>query len=132
MYKNGVLNSNINRVLGELGHTDTLCIGDCGLPVPTGVEKIDLALRQGVPGFWDVFEVVAGSMKVECVTAASEMVEQNPQLWARILDFLGADVKRRVIPHSQLKEESAGCKAVIRTGEATPFANVILTAACIF
>jgi D-ribose pyranase len=132
MYKNGVLNSNVNRVLGELGHTDTVCIGDCGLPVPAGVEKIDLALRQGVPGFWDVFEVVAGSMKVECVTAAEEMVEQNPQLWAKILDFLGADVERRVVPHSQLKEESAGCKAVIRTGEATPFANVILTAACIF
>ena len=132
MYKMGVLNSNINRVLGELGHTDTVCIGDCGLPVPAGVEKIDLALRQGQPGFWDVFEVVAGDMKVERVTAAEELAAQNPELWEKILAFLGPEVECRLVPHSRFKEESAACRAVIRTGEATPFANVILTAACIF
>ena len=50
MHKNCMLNSDINRVLGELGHTDRLCIGDCGLPVPAGVEKIDLALKKGILG----------------------------------------------------------------------------------
>ena len=132
MYKMGVLNSDINRVLGDLGHTDTLCIGDCGLPIPPGVEKIDLALRQGQPGFWEVFEVVAGGMKVERVTAAEELAAQNPELWEKILEFLGPEVEGGLVPHKELKQQSAECRAIIRTGEATPFANVILTAACIF
>lgn len=49
MQKGGILNSHIAKVLADLGHTDTICIGDCGLPVPAGVQKIDLALTFGTP-----------------------------------------------------------------------------------
>ncbi len=45
MQKGGMLNSSIAKVLADLGHTDTIVIGDCGLPVPAGVQKIDLALK---------------------------------------------------------------------------------------
>ena len=44
MQKIGILNSEIAKVLADMGHTDTIGIGDCGLPVPDGVKKIDLAL----------------------------------------------------------------------------------------
>ena len=44
MKRAGILNSDISRVLSYLGHTDTICIGDCGLPIPDEVERIDLAL----------------------------------------------------------------------------------------
>ncbi|BAH17057.1 MFS transporter [Macrococcoides caseolyticum] len=54
MYKTGTLNSEISKVLSDLGHTDTIVIGDCGLPVPKGVQKIDLAVRQGLPSFIDI------------------------------------------------------------------------------
>ncbi len=54
MYKTGTLNSEISKVLSDLGHTDTIVIADCGLPVPKGVQKIDLAVRQGLPSFIDV------------------------------------------------------------------------------
>ena len=40
MKKQGILNSEIAKVLADMGHTDTLCIGDCGLPVPADVKKI--------------------------------------------------------------------------------------------
>ena len=49
MQKGGMLNSSIAKVLADLGHTDTIVIGDCGLPVPAGVQKIDLALKPGTP-----------------------------------------------------------------------------------
>ena len=45
MKKNGILNSEISKVLSDLGHTDFICIGDCGLPVPDNVKKIDLFMR---------------------------------------------------------------------------------------
>ena len=47
MKRNGILNSDISRVLSYLGHTDQICIGDCGLPIPDETERIDLALRFG-------------------------------------------------------------------------------------
>ena len=59
MKKNGILNSDISRVLSYMGHTDQICIGDCGLPVPEETERIDLALRFGQPAFMDVLETVA-------------------------------------------------------------------------
>ena len=53
MQRGGMLNSSIAKVLADLGHTDTIVIGDCGLPVPAGVPKIDLALKPGMPSFVD-------------------------------------------------------------------------------
>ena len=54
MQKIGILNSHIAKVLADLGHTDKICVGDCGLPVPAGTPKIDLALRLGEPKFIEV------------------------------------------------------------------------------
>ena len=54
MKKNGILNGEISRVLGYMGHTDQICIGDCGLPIPDETERIDLAVKFGVPSFQEV------------------------------------------------------------------------------
>ncbi|PAE14687.1 D-ribose pyranase, partial [Virgibacillus sp. 7505] len=60
MKKLGILNRDIARVLASLGHTDLIVIADCGLPIPSGVECIDLSIRLGVPNFVDVLtEVLA-------------------------------------------------------------------------
>ena len=37
MYNDAVLNGDLNRVLGNMRHTDRLCIADCGLPIPDGI-----------------------------------------------------------------------------------------------
>ena len=44
MKKCGHLNREVSRVLARMGHTDSLVIADCGLPVPEGVECIDLSI----------------------------------------------------------------------------------------
>ena len=67
MQRHGILNSHIAKVLADLGHTDTICISDCGLPVPEGVQKIDLALDFGVPSFEQVVSIIAKHMKSELV-----------------------------------------------------------------
>lgn len=58
MKKGVCLNSEVSYVIAKLGHFDTLTIGDAGLPVPDGVQRIDLAVRLGLPGFRDVLETV--------------------------------------------------------------------------
>ena len=52
MYNDAVLNGDLNRVLGNMRHTDRLCIADCGLPIPDGVEVIDLSLKMGEPSYF--------------------------------------------------------------------------------
>ena len=79
MQRNGILNSHIAKVLADLGHTDTICISDCGLPVPEGVQKIDLALEFGVPSFEQVVSLITKHMKIEAIQIAKEMKDFNPK-----------------------------------------------------
>jgi len=131
--KNGILNSEISRVLSYLGHTDCICIGDCGLPIPDETERIDLALTFGEPTFLRTLELVAGDMKIEKIVLAEEIKSQNPAVLAGI-EALFADqqVEVQFVSHVELKEQTKTCKAVIRTGETTPYANIILQSGCIF
>ena len=133
MKKNGILNSEISRVLSYMGHTDWSAIGDCGLPIPDEVERIDLALTFGEPGFMKTLEVVAGDMKVEKIILAEEIVDQNPNVLKQIQDYFdGQNVEVEFVSHVELKAKTHECKAVIRTGETTPYANIILQSGCIF
>ncbi len=133
MKKQGILNSDISRVLSYMGHTDTICIGDCGLPIPDEVERIDLALCFGEPTFMRTLEIVAADMKVEKIVLADEIKEKNPKVLSEIQAyFADQDVEVEFVSHTELKARTHDCKAVIRTGETTPYANIILQAGCIF
>ncbi|MBE5933508.1 MAG: D-ribose pyranase [Lachnospiraceae bacterium] len=133
MKKAGILNSDISRVLSYMGHTDTICIGDCGLPIPDEVERIDLALKFGVPTFMDTLKVVKEDMKIEKIVLATEIKEQNRKVLKEIEElFEGEGIEVEFVPHTELKVKTKDCKAVIRTGETTPYANIILQSGCIF
>ena len=123
MQRHGILNSHIAKVLADLGHTDTICISDCGLPVPEGVQKIDLALDFGVPSF----------EQVVAIHVATEIKENNTKAYA-FLEFTFPSDQYEWIEtsHEAFKEATKQCKCIIRTGEASPYANIILRADCIF
>ncbi|PHK49129.1 D-ribose pyranase [Staphylococcus edaphicus] len=129
MYKTGILNSDISKLLSDLGHTDEIMIADCGLPVPNGVKKIDLALEFGKPSFWEVFQLIRAHMAIEQMTIAHEMITKNEPLYSMLK---GEEINLRTESHEALKSHSNNVKAVIRTGEDKPFANVILTSDVLF
>ena len=137
MKRNGILNSDISRVLSYMGHTDRICIGDCGLPVPDETERIDLTVKFGTPSFMEVLEEVSKDMKIEKVILAEEIKEQNPEQLKNILNFLntietGFKIEVEFVKHVELKDKTKDCKAIIRTGETTPYSNIILQSGCIF
>ena len=135
MKKTGIINADISRVLSYMGHTDRIAVGDCGLPIPEETERIDLALRLGTPRFMEVLEAILDDMVIEKVVLAEEIKENNPALLAEIQNLLKErelQVPVEFISHAQLKEETKSCRAVIRSGENTPYANIILQSACIF
>ncbi|WP_443682665.1 D-ribose pyranase [Phascolarctobacterium succinatutens] len=126
MQKGGMLNSSIAKVLADLGHTDTIVIGDCGLPVPAGVQKIDLALKPGTPSFLEVVEEVAKNMVIEKVEIAAEMEGRNPAVYGAMKQLFTKEQWIIDEDHEAFKEATKHAKCIIRTGEITPFANVIL------
>ena len=133
MKRKGILNSEISRVLSYMGHTDQIAVADCGLPIPDEVERIDLALTFGEPGFMKTLETVVEDMKVEKIILAEEIKTMNPEIEKQIYKlFNEQNVDVEYVSHAELKAKTHNCKAVIRTGETTPYANIILQSGCIF
>ncbi len=132
MNKHGILNSEICKVLADLGHTDMVVIADCGLPIPDGVKKIDLALKLGTPGFIEVVELLAQYMQIEKATIAREIYAKNSTTYVSLQKTLGAATSLEELSHEEFKLLTHKARAIIRTGEATPYANVILHAGVIF
>lgn len=126
MKKYGILNSNIAKLADDLGHMDWVCIGDLVLPVPKGVDKIDLALRKGSPSFLEVLKEYSDHVLIEKIFLAEEIKEQNTEQWQAVLDLLGSNIIIEYISHEELKAMNTKVKAVIRTGEDTPYSNIIL------
>jgi len=131
MKKTGLLNQPLSNVIAGMGHLDELVIADAGLPIPAGPERIDLAVTGGVPGFLSVLRAVLGELEVQSAVVASEMVERSPALYAALREALG-DCPIEAIPHEAFKARTAQARAVVRTGEFTPYANVILIAGVVF
>ena len=78
MKRHGILNSDISRVLSYMGHTDCICIGDCGLPIPDETERIDLAVKFGVPTFMDVLKEVGNDI------SRDKRILRRTRSWSRI------------------------------------------------
>ncbi|ABO68518.1 MULTISPECIES: D-ribose pyranase [Geobacillus] len=125
MKKNGILNKELNTLLASLGHTDTIVIADCGLPIPNEEARIDLALVKGFPPFLSVLDAVINELVVEEIVLAEEIKTQNPDVYESIKARM-SDVPIQFVRHEEFKEMTKQAKAVIRTGEATPYANIIL------
>lgn len=131
MKKIGVINQPISAVIAGLGHTDTVVIADAGLPIPSGPQRIDLALTGGIPAFLDTLRVVLSEMQVERAIVASEMLEVSPAVYQAVKTLLG-NIPIETVPHQEFKEQTRSAQAVIRTGEFTPYANIILAAGVVF
>ena len=125
MKKTGILNKEISEVIASMGHMDMLTLCDAGLPIPDSVRRIDLAVIPGVPSFLQVAEAIEKDLMVQQIILASELREKNPEMDKKIKRiFSHIDVIYK--SHKEFKEISSKSRAIIRTGECTPYANVIL------
>ncbi len=123
MKRTGILNADLSGAIGRLGHTDLVVVGDCGLPRPHGVAVIDLAVTFGVPSFEAVVRALAGEIVVEKAWVATETADANPAAQELLESLFG---EPETLSHEEFKKKSGDAVLLVRTGEATPFANVIL------
>ena len=130
MKKLGHLNRDISRILASMGHTDCIVIADCGLPIPPDVECIDLSIALGTPSYFATLDSILADFQVERAVLASECLKQNPKVAAQAQALQGVAVE--FVPHSEFKQLTRQARAIIRTGEASPYANIVLYSGVIF
>lgn len=131
MKKIGTLNQCLSEVIAGMGHGDMLVIGDCGLPIPKTVRRIDLALTAGVPTFLQTLLVVKEELQVESAVIASEMIEKSSELYQQLQPLM-ENITIEMVNHDEFKKITQQAVAVVRTGECTPYANIILKSGVIF
>ena len=123
MKRAGILHAGLSRELARLGHTQQVVVADCGLPLPRGADTVvvDLALTRGVPTFEQVLDALLGELVVEGATLADEARGTVVERWVT-----ARGLEPDAVPHARIKELADGAALVVRTGEATPYANVVL------
>ncbi|NIZ92812.1 D-ribose pyranase [Kineococcus rubinsiae] len=122
MRRSGLVHAELLGRLTALRHTDSFAVSDSGLPVAAGIPVVDLGVSYGVPGFAHVLGLVLAEVVVEAACVATQ-IERNPAALAAVV-AAGCDVER--VDHEEFKRRTAACRFVVRTGEATPYANVLL------
>ncbi|GAM72141.1 ribose ABC transport system [Vibrio sp. JCM 19236] len=139
MKKSTLINSEISYLVATLGHTDEITVCDAGLPIPDEVQRIDLALTHGVPSFIDTVKVILTESQIEGVVIAEEFKTVSPELHDALLDELNTEESRcgkqigiQYVSHEEFKAKTRESRAVVRTGECTPYANVIFQAGVVF
>lgn len=133
MKKTALLNAQLSHLIANLGHTDSLTICDAGLPIPFEVERVDLALTAGVPHFLQTVAVVTQELFVERAVLAQEIESKNPEVHHALLSQLkqleqqqGNQIAIEYLSHEAFKALSCQSKGIVRSGECSPYANVIL------
>lgn len=133
MKKTSLLNAPLSYLIARLGHTDSLTICDAGLPISEELERIDLALSPNIPTFLQTFDVVVQELFIEKVVLATEIKQKNSQIYTALLERIDALAKKQgnhiqieYVDHFIFKQQTRACKGVIRTGECSPYANIIL------
>lgn len=133
MRKLSTLNPQLSRIISETGHVDSLVVTDAGLPLPQGVERVDLAFRPGQPAFLDVLDTVLESLSVEGAIAAAEVVEASPEMYEAMRARMAErGVTIELVPHVEFKQLTKQARACVRSGEFTPYANIILVAGVVY
>ena len=141
MKKSGILNTELLRTVSDMGHGNLLFIVDRGFPFPVHdlTKKIDLAVGHNIPRFLEVVAVVLEDLEIEKAIIANETETVSPDVYRELLKIFrsvknkGMDIVIEKIPHDRFKhiglrgaEEGEEVKAIVRTGEFTPYSNVIL------
>ncbi len=131
MKKIGILNQNISNLVAGMGHGQRLMIVDAGFPISGESRRIDLSLICGIPSFMETLRAIFKELFVESVIIADELPKENPELYNQLEVFLD-NISMTTISHDELKKQSSHSSGIIRTGECSPFANIVLISGVTF
>ncbi len=123
----GLIHGDLSLAVARLGHGDAIVIGDAGLPVAAGATLIDLALTPGTVSFRSVVEAVSTEMCVESLVFATELAASGQTLVDWVVGHW-QEATVELLAHDDFKVRARSAGVHVRTGEYTPYANVMLVA----
>lgn len=135
MKKSRLLNSELSYEISKIGHTAHLTLCDAGLPIPSDVKRIDLAIEKGYPSFVKTLDAILSEMMVEEIIIAKEIHEKNPEIYIEMMNlFKNHNMSPKIteVSHEEFKSITKSSETIVRTGECTPYANVILKSGVTF
>lgn len=129
MLKTGILNPQINSLLSRVRHTNTLVLADRGFPFWPNIETVDIALTDDIPTVTDVFRAIQGNFTIGHLFMAEQFRAENPpEILARLARLTGK-IPITWEPHDTMKLRVSSAIGLIRTGDTTQYANMILQSA---
>jgi D-ribose pyranase len=129
MLRSGILNPAINSLLSRVRHTNTLVIADRGFPYWPHIETVDISLVDDIPRVLDVLAAIKQNFSIGRAFAAQEFLAVNaPQVSIAMEDaLLGIPITFEA--HVEFKKRVPHAIGLIRTGDTTQYANLILESA---
>lgn len=129
MLKNGILNPSINSLLSRVRHTNTLVIADRGFPFWPQIETVDISLVDNIPRVLDVLSAIRENFVIGAATMAEEFRSANgaeiQKMFANALPHIDITYE----PHIEFKKRVPRAIGLIRTGDTTQYANIIIESA---
>jgi D-ribose pyranase len=129
MLQTGILNPQINSLISRVRHTNTLVIADRGFPFWPMIETIDISLVDDVPTVIEVLRAIQRNFTIGRFVMAEEFRQANSsEKVAQVTELIAG---REVIfePHTEMKRRVPQAIGLIRTGDTTPYSNMILESA---
>jgi D-ribose pyranase len=129
MLKAGILNPRVLDLLARVRHTNTLVIADRGFPFWPLIETVDLALVDDVPTVLQALAAVRAHASFGHAWMAKEFLRENGRPTQRRFRAALKGITLKFEPHADFKQRVPRAIGLIRTGDTTPYANVILESA---
>ena len=128
MKKTGILHRELSDVIASLGHLDLIVISDAGLPVSPNARRVELALAPDLPTVTQVLEILLQEALFEKISFAEEQLSASPKFHEHLKTITG-NIPLEALPHYDgFKPLAERAGVHIRTGDFTPYANLVLTA----
>jgi len=129
MIKSGILNPQINALLSRVRHTNTLVIADRGFPFWPMIETIDISLVDDVPTVLAVLRAIRLNFQIGKAWMAQEFLKQNSAKTSSAFAAALEGIELTHEPHIEFKKRVPHAIGLIRTGDTTQYANLVLESA---
>lgn len=129
MIRTGILNPAINSLLARVRHTNILVIADRGFPYWPQIETVDISLIDDVPRVLEVLRAVLANFHAGKAFMAAEFQSANTEATVEGFRAALADVPLSFESHIEFKKRVPLAIGLIRTGDTTQYANIILESA---
>ncbi len=126
MQKSGILNPALLSLLARVRHTNLLVITDRGFPSWPGIETVDISLVDGIPTVLQVVNALRpGYDFTQAYMAQEFLAENSTEVQAQFKTALSG-ISLAYEPHVDFKKRVPQAVGLIRTGDVTQYANLIL------